>query len=136
MNYAAIPLAALLSFLFGAFWYGILSKAWLDAIGKTEAEIKAMSAGRVVPVPFVVAGVAQLIMAFLLAGLIGHLGQGQVTLTNGIISGAFVWAGFVATTVATNHGFQGQKIKLTFIDCGHWLGVLLVQGAVIGWMGV
>ncbi|MBM3524115.1 MAG: DUF1761 domain-containing protein, partial [Alphaproteobacteria bacterium] len=35
-----------------------------------------------------------------------------------------------------NHGFQGVKRALTVIDGGHWLGVLLIQGVIIGWMGV
>jgi hypothetical protein len=29
-----------------------------------------------------------------------------------------------------------QRRVLTLIDAGHWLGVLLIQGALIGWMGV
>ena len=67
---------------------------------------------------------------------IGHLGIGQVTPRNGIISGAILWAGFVVTSMAVNHAFQGAKPALTLIDSGHWLGVLLIQGAVIGWMGI
>lgn len=59
-----------------------------------------------------------------------------MTLANGLISGAFLWAGFVLTTVAVNYAFQGVKRMLTIIDAGHWLGVLLVQGAVIGAFGV
>jgi hypothetical protein len=42
----------------------------------------------------------------------------------------------VITTLAVNHAFQGSKRALTLIDGGHWLGVLLLQGAVIGLMGV
>lgn len=38
-----------------------------------------------------------------MAGAIGHLGTGQVTLWNGIVSGAILWLGFMATTVAINH---------------------------------
>ena len=34
-----------------------------------------------------------------------------------------------------NHRFQGQGWKLTLIDAGHWLGVLLVMGAVLGLFG-
>ena len=26
--------------------------------------------------------------------------------------------------------------SLTLIDGGHWLGVLLIQGAILGWWGV
>lgn len=69
-----------------------------------------------------------------MAGVIGHMGQ--VTIRNGVLSGFWMWLGFVITTLTVNHGFGGQKPKLTLIDGGHWLGVLLVQGAVIGALGV
>lgn len=70
------------------------------------------------------------------AGVIGHLGDGQVTLKNGVISAAFIWFGFVLTTQLVNHRFQGKPWSLSLIDCGHWLGVLVAQGAVIGLMSV
>jgi hypothetical protein len=132
-NYWAILLAAAVSFLFGAIWYGMLAQPWMEAVGKTEAEIK--GSGQT-PVLYLIAIIAQLVMAWVLAGLLGHLGLGQITLRNGLISGAFAWLGFVATTIAVNHGFQGAKRSLTVIDGGHWLGVLLIQGAIIGAMGV
>jgi hypothetical protein len=131
MNYWAVVAAAAASFIFGGAWYGLLAKQWMAAVGKTEDEIKASGA----TVPMVVAIIGLLVMAWVLAGVIGHLGPGQVTLRNGVISGAFVWVGFVATTLVVNHGFQGASRSLTLIDGGHWLGVLLVQGAVIGLMG-
>lgn len=134
LNYLAIGLAAVASFLFGGIWYGALANPWMDAVGKTEAEIK--NSGRPMPLLLGMTFVAQLIMAWVLAGTIGHLGQGQVTLWNGVISGAFVWFGFVATTLVVNHGYQGAKTSLTIIDGLHWLGVLAIQGAVIGWMGI
>ena len=36
------------------------------------------------------------------------------------------------TTLSTNHGFGGHRSMLTVIDGGHWLAVLLLQGAVLG----
>lgn len=133
MNAWAIVAAAIASFAFGAVWYGTLSKSWMAALGKTEADIK--SAGSPIPL-YAMTLAALVVMAWVLAGVIGHLGPGRVTLRNGIISGAFAWVGFVATTLVVNHGFQGVPRKLTLIDGGHWLGVLLIQGAVIGAMGV
>jgi len=44
-------------------------------------------------------------MAWMLAGVLGHLGPGQVTLRNGVISGAFLWFGFVLATMAVNNAF-------------------------------
>ncbi|HYM66556.1 MAG TPA: DUF1761 domain-containing protein [Patescibacteria group bacterium] len=131
----AIVLAAVVSFMFGWLWYGILfPKQWMAAAGKTEADLKAQ--GGPTPTPFVISFVALLIMAWVLAGVIGHLGTGAITLRSGVIAGALMWLGFVATTLAVNHTFQGAKPILTLLDGGHWLGVLLLQGAVIGWLGV
>lgn len=134
INYMAVVAAAVLSFLFGAAWYGVLAKPWMAALDRTAEDIR--NSARPLPVLLTLTMVAQFLMAWVLAGLIGHLGQGQVTLANGVISAAFVWAGFVATTLIVNHGFQGSRWSLTMIDGGHWLGVLLIQGAVIGALGV
>ncbi len=136
INYLAVPLAAFVSFVCGGIWYGALAKPWMSATGLSADKIKESNRGQTIPWAFVIAVVGQLVMAFFLAGLIGHLGRGQVTIHNGIISGGIVWPGFVVTTLATNHAFQERSFKLTLIDGGHWLIVLIVQGAVIGWIGV
>lgn len=133
MSYLAILVAAIASYIFGAVWYMALSKQWIAALGQTEEEFKSRPFS---PVPFVIAFISQLVMAFVLAGTIGHLGVGQVTPRNGMISALFIWTGFVLTTLATNHGFQGAKRSLTVIDGLHWLGVLVIQGLVIGLFGV
>ncbi len=131
INYLGVIAAAVAGFVFGAAWYGVLCKAWMAAQGKSPPQTKTMPLG-----PMITTFVALLVMAWMLAGLMGHLGPGNVTIRNGVISGAFAWLGFVITTQAVNHAFQGQKRMLTVIDGGHWLGVLLVQGAAIGAIGV
>lgn len=134
INYLAVIAAAIVGFAFGAVYYMTLSKPWLAAVGKTEAEIK--GGDKASPRPFIIAALAQFVMAFMLAGLMGHLGEVGIGPLHGVISGAFVWAGFVMTTMAVNHGFQGARLSLTVIDGGHWLGVLLLQGLVIGLIGL
>lgn len=133
INYLAVAIAAGAAFLFGGAWYGLLSRSWMAAVGKSEADLRS---GVSLPALFAMTFVALLVMAWVLAGMIGHLGPGRVTFANGVISGAFAWLGFVATTLAVNHGYQGARRMLTVIDGGHWLGVLVLQGAIIGWMGV
>lgn len=132
MNYLAIVIAAVAGFAFGAAYYMSLSKQWLAAVGKTKEDL----AGKRSATPFIVSIVALLVMAWVLAGTLGHLGPGQATLKNGIISALFLWIGFVATTVAVNNAFGGRKPMLSVIDGIHWLGVLVIQGAIIGAMGV
>lgn len=130
MNYLAVVIAAVAAFAFGAAYYMSLSRQWLAASGKTKDELGKS------PMPFIVSIVALLVMAQVLAGTMGHLGPGQVTVRNGIVTALFMWVGFVVTTTATNYAFGGRKPALTVIDCIHWLGVLVVQGAIIGAMGV
>ena len=132
MNYLAVLVAAVAGFAFGAAYYMTLSNVWLAAIGMTKAEL----AGKRSPAPFIVSIVALLIMAWVLAGTMGHLGPGQVTAKNGVISGLFVWLGFVITTLSVNYAYGQRKPMLTAIDGIHWLGVLVIQGAIIGAMGI
>ncbi len=132
MNILAIVIAAAAGFAFGAAYYMSLSKQWLAAAGKTKEDL----AGKRSVTPFIVSIVALVVMAWVLAGTVGHLGAGQVTLKNGIISALFLWLGFVATTVAVNNAFGDRKPMLSIIDGIHWLGVLVIQGAIIGAMGV
>ncbi len=128
INYLAILIAAAAAFAWGAAYYMTLSKQWLAAVGRVEPNKS--------PTPFVISFVALLVMAWVLAGTLGHLGQGQVTLKNGIISGVFVWLGFVSTTIFVNNAYPGRKYALSILDSIHWLGVLVIQGAVIGALGI
>ncbi|HML91553.1 DUF1761 domain-containing protein [Methyloceanibacter sp.] len=133
MNYLAVAVAALAGFGVGAVWYTVFGKARLGALGKTEDDITC-GGGIAHALPFVIALVADLVMAIMLAGLMGHLGG--LSVKNGLISALFVWVGFVITTMGVNHAFSGAKPSLTAIDGGHWLAVLLVMGAIIGAFGL
>jgi hypothetical protein len=132
INYVAVVFAAATSFGFGFGYYMLLGKPWMEALGKTREQIESSKS----PLPFIIAAVAELVIAYMLAGVIGHLGRDAMNVPTGLITGLFLWIGFVATTIAVNHAFQGVKPMLTLIDAGHWLGVLLVQGLILGWVGL
>ena len=123
IDWVAVAAAAVASFAFGAAYYMSLAKPWMAAVGKSEAEIKANQSA----VPFIVSGVAELVMACVLS--LAGAGAGIV---EGLTVGFLAWLGFVLTTLTVNHRYQGQRLALTVIDGGHWLGVLLIQGLVIG----
>jgi hypothetical protein len=132
INYLAVVAAALASFFFGFGYYSLLAKAWVTATGRPEAELKAGGMAK----PMIITIISQLFVAFFLAGILGHLGAKMMTVQGGLITGAFVWLGFSMTTIAMNYAWQRAKLGLYIIDGVHWLGVLLLQGAVIGVMGV
>jgi hypothetical protein len=130
INSWAIVVAGIAGYAAGALWYWAWSKPWMEAQGFNPESMKADQSR----VPYLVAFVANVVMAVMLAGLMGHLGIGGVTIRTGIISAAAIWLGFVATTQTVNYSFGKRPLKLLLIDSGHWLAVLLLQGAVIGVM--
>lgn len=123
----AVVAAAVAGFGFGALWYMALAKPWMAALGKAEAD------ARPTPALFAVTFAGQLVMAAVLAAAIAATGAEGAA--GGVAVGALAWLGFAATTMVINHGYQGQDRALTLIDGGHWLGVLALQGAVIGLIG-
>ena len=127
VNLIAVAVAAVGSFIFGSIWYGLLGKAWMKAAGLTEEQ------ARPDPVTLGLTFACQLVMAFVFAGVIYH--AAGLSIRSGIISALMIWVGIVLTTQIINHRYQGRPWSLTFIDCGHWLGVLVVQGIIIGWFG-
>lgn len=130
ISYIATLCAAAAAWIFGAVWYSALSRQYQTSLGKTPGKI--LSAGRQKPPigALVSCFVAELLMAVVLANLMHHLGF--MTAKAGAMLGTACWLGFVATTVTVNNEFPGRSTMLTVIDSGHWLGVLLIEGLVIG----
>lgn len=132
INYLAVFAAAVAGFIVGMVWYRILGERWMVALGKGKDEL--LPGGKP-PVAAMATGfVCELVMAWILAGLIGHIGA--ATIRGGIISAFFIWLGFVATTQLVNHRYGRYPLSLTIIDAGHWLAVLVAMGVVIGLIGV
>jgi Protein of unknown function (DUF1761) len=135
LNYLAVIAAAVASFIFGGIWYNAFSKQWLEAVGRSPDSVGKEKAGIGL---YLLAFGAVLIMAWMLAGVLLHLSLGGMALSlrSGIISALFLWFGFVMTTMVVNYAFHGARQSLTLIDGGHWLGVLVIQGGILGWWGV
>ena len=134
LNAWMLPVAAIASFIFGGVWYGALSKPWMAA-----AKLDETTKGSGQPVgALAITFVALLFMAWMLAGLLLHMAKAGLpaNMKNGIITALFIWAGFIATTLTVNHRYQMRSWVLTFIDGGYWLGVLLIEGAILGRWGL
>lgn len=132
ISYLAVVIAAAASFVFGGVYYGLLSRPWMAALGRSEAEIK--DRARPMPVLFGLTIVAELAMAYALAGIVGHIGGDHIRIATGLIAGLAAWIGFIVPALVVNYAYQGNPTSLVAIDAGHWLGVLLLQGLIIAWL--
>jgi hypothetical protein len=128
VNYLAVMVAAATGFLLSWGWYAVLNALWVKKHGRSGEKAKSD------PVPYLIAAVCYLLMAWMLAGLMGHLAN--VTVRGGITAAFFVWAGFVLTTAVVNQVFRGIRPVAISIDVGNWLAVLVLMGAIIGAFGV
>ena len=126
VDFVACLVAAVAAFVFGAAWYMTLAKPWMAAIGKTEADIKSNSP----VVPYLVTALALFVMAVVLAMIWGG-GIAMVALWPVLRTAIILWVGFILTTLAVNHAYQGQRRSLTLIDGGYWLGVLIIESVVL-----
>ena len=134
VNWLAVGLATIVSMAIGALWYSVLTQRWIEACGFSPEQIASIEANDK-PVIYLFAVISHLVMAVVLSGIIFHTAGAGSTLGNGLVVGFLVWLGFVLTSMTVNHRFQFKPWSLTIIDAGHYLAVLLLQGAIIGWFG-
>ena len=135
VNHWSILLAAVAAWLFGAVYYTALSRPWMAAQGKTMEQCKAEMEGKsklAMYAPFGLAFAGSVVMAWALYGVLLHMNS--FTLRAGVISAGLIWFGFVLTTMTVNNAFTQRRPALTLIDSLHWLGGLLIMGAIVGWM--
>ncbi|SHH16190.1 Protein of unknown function [Cognatiyoonia sediminum] len=115
MGFLSVIVAAVAGFAFGAFWYMVLSKPWIEA-----ANIKVGEDGRPEndnPLPYIMAALAMV----LVAGMMRHTFalSGIDTASKGLISGLGVGLFFISPWIMINNGYGGRPFKLTLIDGGY-----------------
>ena len=130
LNLWALLFAAFVSFAFGGIWYTVLSERWKTALNGSGVVPTTKPLPQLLAATFL----AQLVMAWLFAGLLLHLSQGGLpaSIRSGAVSAIFLWLGFILMPMVVNHMYQGAKWSLTAIDGAHWLGVMILQGVILG----
>lgn len=129
INWLAILLAFFSSMVIGFVWYmpAVLGRRWMQAIGKTEEDLKKIDGGAGIWTPMMVAAA---LTSILLAVLIGKLG----------VHGSLA-CGFFALVIAVvfrvgghviHNGFAGRPSPVTLIDSGHDIVAMTAAGSIIG----
>jgi len=129
----AIIAATLFSFLFSAGWFSCLMTPWLAGIGRTMEFFNEMPKW-MVPVQFAVALICSAIAAVVLS--IAIQASGPQTVKRGIVCGAVLWLGFIATSWAQEYIFELRSVQIYAINTGFQLIDLMFVGAIVGgWKG-
>lgn len=126
LNYWAILVAALSTFLLGGIWYSpaVFGKAWMRENGFTEEDLKK---GNMVKI-FGLAFLLGLVAAINLAMFMGP----DVDFSMGAFYGFLAGFGWVATFVGTHYLFERRSFKLFLINAGYSVVALTIMGIIIG----
>jgi hypothetical protein len=127
INFIAVPVAAVASFLIGGLWYSplLFVKPWMRLSGHQPHK-----EGNHGAKPMIVTFIMDLLMAIGLTTVIALVREPE--LIDGLMVGVGVWATFQATLLASNYAFGGKPKMLWLIDAGYRLVAMAAMGAIIG----
>ncbi|WNM19138.1 DUF1761 domain-containing protein [Flavobacterium capsici] len=157
VNFLAVLVAALSTFVVGFLWYGpLFGKAWMAENGFTEEQMKKGNMFKIFGLTFVFSLMLAFIMQMLTIHQFGALGMigGDVTQAkqsyvdfmtdygsayrtfkhgalHGFMSGVFI----AFPIIGTNGLFEHKSWKYIFIQTGYWTVCMTIIGAIVcGWV--
>ncbi len=123
--YVPVLIAAVVMWLLGALWYGLLfRKSWRKLVGYAEDEK---------PKNMVFGMVTQFIACLILAFVMLHIAEwaGARLFTGGATLGVICWLGFMAPPLFAQHIFEGRRVNLFAINAGYWLLAMAIAGGIL-----
>jgi len=127
-NYLAVIISAVVYWLLGAVWFGVLfTKPWMALEGISEAQAQSMPHPAT---PYIVSFLLNLVIAFVLAQLCAW--RNAATAARGASLGVLLWLGIVGPITYTTHMYEMRPGNLFLINEGYVLVGLLVMGAILG----
>ena len=127
INYLAVLVAALSTFLLGGLWYSplLFGKIWMRENKFTDAEVQTFSKARMFGWSFVFALVMSTNLAMFLAAP-------DTNLSWGVMAGALAGFGWVALAIGVIGVFENKSWKYIAINGGYMTVAFIVMGAIIG----
>ena len=126
INYWAVLVAAVASFIIGSLWYTSLlfGNTWMKETGMTKEKARQANMPLLLGTSFII----NLIMALLLAAFIGP----DSNLAFGVVAGVLVGTGWVAFSTGIQYMFEQKSFKLFLINGGYQTVTFIVMGGIVG----
>ena len=126
-NYPAVVVCAVVYWLAGGLWYGLLfSQRWMTLENMTVEQGKSMATA----LPYIITFVLNLLIAYALAQLC--LWRNANNAGRGAAIGLLVWIGIVAPITYTTHMYEMRPLELFAINEFYPLIGLVLMGAILG----
>ncbi|MEM8566623.1 MAG: DUF1761 domain-containing protein [Bacteroidota bacterium] len=123
LNWLAIVVATISTFVIGAIWYGpVFGKVWMQENGFTEEDLKEANMAKIYGTAFILELVMAVNLALFLKGL---------SVQDGLLYGFFTGFGWVAMAMGVNYLFSRNSIRLWFIDSFYFVISFTLMGAIL-----
>ncbi len=129
VHYGAVVVAGIVFWLLQAGWFTAFSQAYINALGLTPAQV-AETQAHPSPMPYITALMSNIVIAYVISMVM--LYTGEATAQRGMLTGAVMWMGFVATALATDYSFEQRPFALFAINGGCRLVGMLLCGLIVG----
>lgn len=127
INYLAVLVASLCSFVVGWLWYGpLFGKVWMKLNGFSKENIK--EGGVSMPIIMITNYIATFLSAFALAMFLGN----KSDLVFGIFAGFMIAIFWIATSRLNDVLYERKPFGLFLINVGYNLAIYILMGAIIG----
>jgi hypothetical protein len=123
-NILAVLVAAVASMIVGMIWYNpnVFGASWMKLAGINKKKMKKKGMGMTMLVGFI----TTLIMAYVLSVFI------EVGATTPLMTGVWLWLGFLATTQLGSVLWEGKQLQLYIINTAHSLVSIVIMAVIIG----
>ncbi len=130
INFLAVFVVSILSFVIGFLWYGYLfGKQWLK-LSKIPASEIAKTKQKNMLKPMILNFVGNLVMVYVFANFVNLFGISSAS--QGMILGFWIWLGFFAsTTLLGNVLWENKPWGLFVLNGLYWLIELMIAGAIL-----
>jgi len=127
INYLAILVAAVVTFILGAIWYLAFQTSWMELTGMTEAKVVE---GGGATTSYIISFVTYLLGAYALALLFKSMNIS--TWQTGLATGALIGTLIVGGNIFTNNAYEMKPIGLSFLNAGFSAVSFAAMGAILG----
>jgi uncharacterized protein YacL len=125
IHYLSVVIAAIVQWLLGIFWYGVVfKKSWRKLIGLAEGEK---------PKHGIFTLASGLLSCLLLSFIMAHFFTltGVRLSSEGFSVGVTIWLGFMAPPLYAQHVLEGRRANLFVINAAYWLMAMGLGSAVL-----
>jgi hypothetical protein len=129
INYPAVIVAAIIHFMIGGIWYGVIfGNKFIQLIGWSPQKLEQV-ANQNHTKDYLIAFATSFVLVYILAHFVQYTKAKNVV--GGLQTGFWLWLGFVATTQLSTVVFEERNFGLYLLNVGYQFVACLLTGALL-----